>query len=82
MDGDSVGPTDASAMSQEQPSATRTPATDGYNARLFGHGLSECPYDLGSDRPGSWFEGWKAADAERLADAILECAPIYVSNEP
>lgn len=58
-------------MSQEQPAATRTPETDGYNARLHGHGLSECPYDLGSDRQVSWFEGWKEADAERLAGEIL-----------
>ncbi len=59
-------------MSKEQPSAVSTPETDGYNARLYGRGLSECPYDLGSDRHAMWLEGWKEADAERVADEILD----------
>ncbi len=58
-------------MSREQPSATLTFTTEGYNAHLYGHGLSECPYDLGSDRQVMWLEGWKEADAERLADEIM-----------
>ena len=69
-------------MSKEQPSATRTFATDGYNAGLHGHGLSECPYDLGSDEQVLWFEGWKEADAERLADEILEIKQVTRKDAP
>ena len=51
-------------MSREQPSATHTFQTEGYNDYLDGYGITECPYERGSDEAALWLEGWEEARQE------------------
>ena len=51
-------------MTQKRSKRPITRQTEGYNDYLNGYGITECPYERGSDEGALWLEGWEAAKAE------------------